>query len=236
MCSARFGLLGCRWHLLDLSVLSVLLLSVTFAGSAVAQVVAPPLFGPSLGKFSLCNSEKLIAAKQLTFAQRTCWYGSELISPWAAVRAGFSSGLGQWRNDPNGTGRDMDDYARRFTVYYAKRTARETGELIAGYFNNEDPRLHVSGQTAVGKRVQSALLSVLIVTGEEGSRPALGPIAGALGSTFAGVALYRNHTGVGYAFRGAGLSYGSYFGKALYHEFRPDISFFVNRMLRKTRD
>ncbi|HTU47012.1 MAG TPA: hypothetical protein VMF91_18265 [Bryobacteraceae bacterium] len=205
------------------------------ASLAAAQIPFTPV-SASPDKLSLCSSLQLVAAKQLTFRQRACWYGSELASPWAAVRAGFSSGLGQWWNDPYMKREDADDYAHRFAVYYVKRNARETGELIAGYFNHEDPRSHPSGETAFKKRIHSALASVLITRDDAGSRPALGPIAGSLGSAFAGAACYREHTGAEYALRGAGITYSSYFGKALYQEFRPDISSLVTRMLHKRGD
>jgi hypothetical protein len=210
--------------------LALMLLAV--AGSAAAQITLAPV-SPSPGKLSLCNSGQFAVAKQLTFVQRACWYGSELVSPWAAVRAGFSSGLSQWWNDPYVKGQDGDDYAHRFAVYYVKRSARDTGELIAGYLNHEDPRFHPSGERAAKKRIRSALLSVLVTRGDEGNRPALAPIAGSLGSAFAGAACYREHTGAEYALRGAGVTYASYFGKALYQEFRPDISLFVSRMLHR---
>jgi hypothetical protein len=197
-----------------------------------AQITLAPV-NPSLGKLSLCNSEQLFAAKKLTFGQRACWYGSNLISPWAAVRAGFSSGLGQWWNDPYVKRQDADDYAHRFAVYYAKRSARDMGELLAGYLNHEDPRFHPSGETSSKKRIRSALLSVLITRDDAGSRPALAPIAGSLGSAFAGAACYREHTAAEYALRGAGVTYGSYFGKALYQEFRPDISSLIIRIRHK---
>ncbi len=200
------------------------------AGTVTAQAVFPfPAASP--GKLSLCDSGQLEAAKQLTLRQRACWHGSELLSPWAAVRAGFSSGIGQWRNDPYVKGQDVDDYAHRFAVYYVKRTARETGELIAGYLNHEDPRFHPSGQTIFKKRMGSALLSVLVTRSDEGSRPALAPIVGSLGSGFAGAAFYREHTSPQYALQAAGICYGGYFGRALYREFRPDILFAVHRML-----
>lgn len=216
--------------LLDYGAVRLLFALLAAAGPIAAQA-GFPLSGRSPGKLSFCNSEQLEAAKQLTIRQRVCWHASDLLSPWAAVRAGFSSGIGQWRNDPYVRGQDADDYAHRFAVYYVKRNARETGELIAGYLNHEDPRPRPSGQTGFRKRIGSALLSVLVTTGDEGSRPALAPILGSLGSGFAGAAFYEEHTGPRYALQAAGICYGGYFGKALYREFRPDLSFAAHRFL-----
>ncbi len=206
---------------------------LALAGPLAAQTAFAPL---PAGNPSLCNQEQLLAARQLTFRQRACWYGSQMVSPWGLVRAGVSSGFGQWWNKPYMRHEDGDDYMHRFAVNYVRRTARESGELMAGYLNHEDPRPHVSGETSPGKRIRSALFSVLITKNDEGGgRPALAPIVGSLGSGFAGTACYREHTGADYALRAASVTYASYFGKALYQEFRPDISFFVNRMLHKRR-
>lgn len=216
-------------------VLTLLFPVSVLAASAAAQTTLAPL-NTSPGSLPLCNQTQLLAAKRITFGQRACWYGSQLVSPWAAVRAGVSSGFSQWWNDPYVKGQDGDDYAHRFAVYYVKRSARDAGELIAGYLNHEDPRFHPSAESTPRKRIRSALLSVLIATNQDGaSRPAFAPIAGSLASAFAGTACYRQHTGAEYALRGAGVTYGSYFGRAVFQEFRPDISFFVNHMLHKVR-
>jgi hypothetical protein len=223
---------------------AVLLLAVFLAGAASLEAQATfPLGSASPGRLALCNSdqrnadqrnaEQLRDAKRLTFRQRACWYGSDLLSPGTAARAALSSGIGQWRNAPYMKSQDADDYTHRFAVYYIRRTARETGELVAGYLNHEDPRPHTSGEAVFGKRMRSALLSVLVVRGDEGDRPALAPVVGSLASGFAGAACYQEHTGARYALQGAGISYSGYFGRALYQEFRPDLRFLVRRILRK---
>jgi hypothetical protein len=199
---------------------------------ASAQAPSVP-FNALPSRFLLCNSDQYATAAQLNLRQRVCWYGSALVSPWAAARATFSSGMGQWLNTPYLRNQDADDYAHRIAVYYVRRSARETGELIAGYLDHEDPRPHPSGQTTVKRRIGSALLSVLVTTGSQGKRPALGPIVGSLGSGFAGAAFDREHMDTAYALRGAGTTYASYFGKALFQEFRPDISLFVKRILHR---
>lgn len=214
---------------------AVLLLAAFLADAASLGAQAGfPLLSASPGRLSLCNSDQFQHSRRLTFRQRACWYGSELVSPRAAARAAISSGMGQWRNAPYVRGQDGDDYTHRFASYYITRASRETGELFAGYLHHEDPRPHPSGETVFEKRMRSALLSVLVVRGQDGDRPALAPIVGSLASGFAGAACYRDHTGARYALEGTGISYGGYFGRALYQEFRPDIQFVVRRMLHKT--
>jgi hypothetical protein len=218
----------------DRGAVRLLVTALAMSSFVAAQTSFAPL-GAAPVKSSLCSSEQLAVIEQLTFRQRACWYGAQLVSPWAGVRAAFSSGMGQWNNAPYMKHEDADDFGHRFAVYYVKRSARDSGELIAGYLNREDPRPHLSGERSSRKRIRSALSSVLITRSDEGGRPALAPIAGSLASGFAGAASYR-HTGTDYALRGASITYCSYFGRALYHEFQPDISFFVHRMLHKERD
>jgi hypothetical protein len=204
------------------------------SGAVSLAAQAPlPLVGASSRALSLCDSGPLQDARQLTFRQRTCWYESQLIAPQAAAWAAFSSAVGEWRHVPYVQGQNTDHYAHRFAAYYAKRGARETGELFAGYFHHEDPRPHTSGQTIFGKRIRSALFSVLVVNGDDRGRPALAPIAGSLASGFAGAACYRAHNSAGYALTGAGIAYSGYFGRALYQEFRPDIRLLIRRKLHK---
>jgi hypothetical protein len=211
-------------------------LSTAFlAGATSLSGQAPsPLVSAWPGRLSVCSSDELRERGRLTLRQRACWYGSELVSPETAARAAFSSGIGQWRNAPYMKGQEADDYMHRFAAYYTKLTARETGELFAGYLNHEDPRPQTSRETVFVKRLRSSLLSVLIVRDDAGDRPSFAPIAGSLASGFAGAACYREHTEAKYALQGAGLSYSGYFGRALYHEFQPDIRYFVRRMLHKT--
>ncbi len=179
----------------DCGALMFLLTALLAGAESLAGQAILPLTSVSPGRFSLCDSDQFQAAGQLSLRQRACWYGSKLVSPGAAARAAFSSSIGQWRNVPYIKDQDGDEFAHRIAGYSIRRSARETGELFAGYFNGEDPRPHTSGETVFGKRVRSALLSVVRVRGEEGDRPALSPIAGSLASSLAGAAYYREHTG-----------------------------------------
>lgn len=127
----------------------------------------------------------------------------------------------------------MDDVGHRFAAFYARRTAQNLGELVAGYFNHEDPRSRFSSQNGFWGRVRSAVLTVVVVDGSD--RLALAPIAGAFGSGFTGMACYRTRNSLGDGFSRTGLAYGGYFGRALAHEFHPDIQSFAHRVIRKKK-
>ena len=213
---------------------ALLLALLALSGPVLAQTSL--LLPAPASRLLLCPSEQLAFVKQLSFAQRACWYGSALASPGAALRAGFTSGFGQWINHPFIRHQDADDLTHRFEVYYAKRAAQQTAELIAASLNHEDPRFRPSGESTFKKRIRSAALSVLVTEGDEGGRLAVAPIAGSLASAFTGTALYRQHTGPEYALRGAAIAYSTNFANAIYREFRPDLSLLINRMLHNRRN
>ena len=203
------------------------------AGGAWSQNTSASL--PALpGRFSICESgANAPVPGQLTFQQQVCWYANDLISPSLFVRAGFASALGEWHNDSYGNHQDGPGYAHRFGVYFARRSARDAAELIAGYWNHEDPRPHTSGETGTQQRLKAALMSVLIAKTENDSRPALSPIAGALASALTGATLSREHDFGGAFARKAACSYAGSFATAVYKEFRPDLSSLVRHALHK---
>jgi hypothetical protein len=201
------------------------------AGSAWSQT-SSSLFSGLPSRFSVCDSgEKTVAPGRLSFKQQACWYANNLAAPSLFLHAGFSSAIGQWHNESYGKAQDDElSYAQRFGVFYARHTARDAAELIAGYLNHEDPRPHTSGESGIWRRTKAALLSVLVLKTDEGSRPALTPIAGALGSALVGSSLsLRGRSLV----REASFSYSSAFGTAVCQEFKPDISSLVRHALHR---
>ena len=60
-------------------------------------------------------------------------------------------------------------------------------------------------------------------------------MAGSFAPAFVGAALYERKDW-GYALRGAGVSYGCFFAKALYREFRPEMSLLTARIRHKKPD
>ena len=204
------------------------------AGSGMAQEA--PFSASSVAQNApACDSFTLQTTIQLSFHQRVCWYRNRLISPSTAMKGAFIAGFGQWRNSPWVKHEDADDFGARYGLFYVRRAGQSTGELLAGYFHNEDPRPHASGEHGVWRRSRAALLSVLITPAEDGgNRPALIPVAGALGSGMTGLAYYRGaQDPFNRALRGAGFSYTTYFGNALLREFQPDVSAFTTRLLHK---
>ena len=181
-----------------------------------------------------CKPLELLSAKELTFHQRTCLYSQKLLSKGFLARAAVFSAYAEVRNNPNMKDDGISQFAHRFSVYYARRTAQSTGELLAGYLNHEDPRIRVSQEHGFWNRTRSTFASVLVTPTENGgSRPALAPIAGAFGSGLAGVALYRAHNSWEDGFRRTGVSYSTYFATAFFREFQPELSGYAARFLHK---
>lgn len=153
-----------------------------------------------------------------------------------ALHAAAVAGFGQWRNNPQVFHEEPSEFAHRFAVFYARRTAQNAGELLAGYLNHEDPRPRISQEHGFWNRTRSTLLSVIQTKDADGNiRPALAPIAGAFGSGMVGVACYEKDNNAANGFRRTGIVYSTYFANALFHEFKPDLTTFAYRLVRQKR-
>ena len=131
-------------------------------------------------------------AQDFSFKERACSQATRLLKPSLALRGALVAGFGQWRNNPQVFHEEPSEFAHRFAVFYARHTAQNAGELIAGYLNHEDPRPRISQEHGVWNRTRSALLSVVQTKDTNGGmRVSLAPVAGAFGSGMVGVACYE---------------------------------------------
>jgi hypothetical protein len=198
---------------------------------------APPIAATGAEKAApatTCRPLDIQNAASLTFRQRACFYEARLMKPSFAARAALFSTFSQLRNEPRVGGDGAAGFAHRFGAYYARRAGQSAGELLAGYLNHEDPRYHPSHQEGFWNRTKAALLSVTVTHDADGAtRPAFGPIAGAFGSGMVSVGFYRTQNGLGDGFRRTGLSYGCYFGTALFREFKPDLALLASHALHR---
>ncbi len=106
---------------------------------------------------------------------------------------------------------------------------------MVGYLHHEDPRYHPSRQHSFVKRTGSALLSVLLTKDTEGNTElALAPMAGSLSSGMVStlVTTRRNPTIEG-GLQRAGFVYTTYFIKAVYNEYKPEMSGFIRGLLHR---
>ncbi len=86
----------------------------------------------------------------LSFAERSCFEFSEMLSPGLFAESAFAAGISQWRNSPHIRRPDSDHIAVRFEHLYERRTARITAETLVGYWHHEDPRLRALESEATG--------------------------------------------------------------------------------------
>jgi len=182
-----------------------------------------------------CNPWKSqIFSANLSFAERVCLDFSQLASPSVLAGSAAMAGWSQWRNNPHMRRTDSDDIAVRFEHLYERRSARITGEFLAGYLHHEDPRFHPSGKQGVWRRTGAALLSVMESPDENGkARMAFAPLAGSLGSGLTTMALYQRQNSIGYGLERSGIVYSRYLARALYHEFSPDLWSLAPKFIRK---
>ena len=183
-----------------------------------------------------CSPITLQTVAKLTFKQRVCFYGMPLISPRFALAAGFESAFGQFENSPHVPRQHFAEFPHRFEVFYARRSARDAAEILAGYLHHEDARPHHSNAQSFRQRADSALLSVLTSPGEDGRpRLAYAPIAGSLTSAFVGSVMYRHNETLPNTLTHAGVAYGNYFFRALFAEFKPEFTAYTRRLLHWDR-
>jgi hypothetical protein len=176
------------------------------------------------------------AAEDFSFKSRACLEAVRLAKPSLALRGALIAGFGQWRNNPEVFHQQKSEFAHRLAVFYARHAAQDAGELIAGYLNHEDPRPHLSQEHGVWNRTRSALLSVVQTKDTDGNmRIALAPVAGAFGSGMVGAAFYSRNNTAATGFERTGIVYGGYFARAVFREFKPDLSHFAYRLLRQKR-
>ena len=171
---------------------------------------------------------------EMSLKQRTCFQIAGLITPYLALRGVAMAGFGTWRESGNEMAKNREGFGPRYASFYARHSARAAGELVAGYFNREDPRPHVSLEHGTWNRTRSALLSVVRVQNATGqSRPALAPLAGSLSSGMVGMALSPSRNSWNSAFVRSELTYSTYFATALAREFKPDLTLLANHILHK---
>jgi hypothetical protein len=191
---------------------------------------APGIARPAASKEKVCSSSHLLTDESLSARQKACYFGEHLLSPGTVVHAALSAGFGEMSGTPRVSQDGVGELGRRIGIFYSRSAARQAGQLLGGMLYHEDPRPHSSKEEHLWGRARSAVLSVLVVQdGNGASRPALGPIAGAFGSGFVGMASYRHHNSWSDGFRFAAWSYSGYFTSALEHEFRPDMAAFAQR-------
>jgi len=219
-------------------ILQCRLVMLAVIASSFALVVAGqdvlPETDSGAGSFR-CNPWKVqVFSANLSFAERSCLEFSQLASPSVLAGSAAMAGFSQWRNSPHMRKTDSDDLAIRFEHLYERRTARITGEFIAGYLHHEDPRFHPSGKQGVWRRTGAAFLSVIESPDENGkARIAFAPLAGSLGSGLTSMALYQRQNSIGYGLERSGLVYSHYLVRALYHEFSPDLWSIAPKFIRK---
>jgi len=174
---------------------------------------------------------------ELSFRQRFCLQVAHLASPATLLQASVAAGYSQWRNNPAIIPHDGDDFSVRLGHSYEQQVARATAELFVSYFHHEDLRFHPSNKASAWQRTRAAFLSVIVSPDSDGNaRPALAPMAGALGWGLTSMALYQQRNSLSYGLERSGISYGAYFARALFHDFSPELWSLTPRFIRKHRE
>ena len=199
------------------------------SSSVVDTHVAPFRLNPKLPG---CESD---SAESNSFRDRACYQTERLVSPAALLRGIAESGFSQWRNAPYTSHEQPGDFGRRLEYFYARKSARNAGELIAGYLDHEPVRPHTSGQTGFWNRSRAAMLSVVAVNDGSTSRPALAPIAGSFASGFVTLGCCGIRSSPSDALERSGATYATYFLSALFREFKPELKAYALQKLHRSQ-
>lgn len=207
---------------------------VLFSALAYGQQPADSTAHSLVPENASCSSFALQTAPNLNLKQRGCYFVRQVFSPQFAVSTGFMAVVDQSLNSPWVKHERWSKFPHRFEIFYARHAAQDAAEYLVGYLHHEDPRLHRSVQTEVWKRTGSALLSVVTSPNEDGNlRPAFAPIAGSLSSAFVGTLMYRHSETLPTTMIKAAGIYGFYFARAVFNEFRPDLTSMVHQIFHR---
>ena len=201
---------------------------LSWAGSPETMLATPG---------AACTSA-LEQATHLTFKQKTCIYTAKTFTASFVLKTALFSGMAQLRNAPHEKDQDFSDYGHRFGTRLAQGFSRNTADYLVGSLNHEDPRLRTSGKSGYWRRAESAFTGVMVAQTDDGSvRPAFSHIAGALSSGFVGAACYRpRHNGMmADGLERSGFAYSTYFARALFAEFRPELMGMTSHLFSKKR-
>lgn len=175
-----------------------------------------------------------MADTNLSFKQRTCLFSEKYITPKFSLNAAFAAAFGQFANTPRVPRERWDEFPHRLEVYYAVRSTRDAGELVAGYLHHEDPRLRPSLAHGFWRRTDYSLRSVLKSPGDDGhDRIAYAPIVASFSSAVVASEMYRRQNNAQTTLIHAGLAYGHYMTRSFFHEFRPDINAYARHFLHR---
>jgi hypothetical protein len=169
----------------------------------------------------------------LSLHSRFCFYAKNLASTGGLIRALAGGGYSEWTGSPRDFRRDPGEFATHMEYFYSRRAANDAGELIAGYFNREPLLYQASGKTSLWERSRSAFISVVEVRDDDGSRVAIAPLAGSLGSGLVTLACCGDHRTVHDALLRSGVTYAGYFATALFREFKPDLKAYARRKFHR---
>jgi hypothetical protein len=181
-----------------------------------------------------CSVLSLQSAASLTFKQRNCFFARQVFSPVFAVSTIGLAAMDQARNSPRMHHETWGMFPRRVATFYARVGARDSAEMLVGYWHHEDPRPRKSLETGFWRRTNAAMLSVITSPDADGHlRPAFGPVAGSLSSALVGTALYRHSEALPTTMIHAGAVYGFYFVRAVFAEFKPEMDSMIRRVLNR---
>lgn len=119
---------------------------------------------------NMAGAEKASDFQPLTQPERTQIYLKTMINPVGYLKAGFSSGIDQWKDKPEEWEQGMSGYGKRFANILGQYTIQRTVTFGLSSALHEDNRYFNSGKQGFWRRTAYSMASGILARHDDGSR------------------------------------------------------------------
>jgi hypothetical protein len=182
----------------------------------------------------------MTAEPRLSFEQRACYYGDQLVTGNAIAGALISGAMAEWQHKPPEWPQGFKGLGEQAGTRYAQSIVKSTGTFLVATMLREDPRplppydpsctkespLHHAPPTGFWPRFGHSVTRVVWNHNNAACRdlPSVSRIAGSLASGFVQLAWAPpSEQNVSFALRGSATALGGYVFDSVFNEFESDI-------------
>lgn len=192
-----------------------------------------------------CDSYSLQYLPTLSLAQKTCYWGQQLLTGNALLGAALWGAAAEWQHSPKEWPQGVKGFGEQFGTRYASGMVKSTATFLTGAIFQEDPRW----ETPVGNscathspkilpRLGDALLRTVWVKQPDCTkgRVAVARLAGSFASGFVGLAWAppsTNHLST--AMTNTGTAFAGYIGDSVVSEFQGDVFRLLGKLVTGAR-
>lgn len=185
---------------------------------------------------NMAGTEKAGEFQPLTQRQRTQIYLQTMINPFGFIKAGLSTGIDQWNDNPEEWGQGASAYGKRYANILGQYSIQRTVTFGLSSVLHEDNRYFNSGQSGFWPRTKYALESGILARHDDGRRHIS---ISQLGGVAAGAFLSRtwlppSQNSPGDAAVSFGITMGGNIGFGVVKEFLPDLGRAIGKKRKRS--